>query len=65
MRSAASGDVVFTEREDVLWRGDVEARLPICGVFEMRGGKIAGWRDYFDRTAQRAWSDSAVAPMER
>ena len=22
--------------------------LPCCGVFEMQGGKIKIWRDYFD-----------------
>lgn len=22
--------------------------LPIVGVFEIRGGKISAWRDYFD-----------------
>jgi limonene-1,2-epoxide hydrolase len=22
--------------------------LPCCGVFEMQGGKIKVWRDYFD-----------------
>jgi len=43
-----SGDVVIAERVD---RIDVDGKhieLPCCGVFELRDGKIAAWRDYFD-----------------
>ena len=45
---AAEGDVVFTERVDsfVLEKGTIS--LPVAGVFEIRDGKIAAWRDYFD-----------------
>jgi limonene-1,2-epoxide hydrolase len=45
---ASEGDVVFTERVDtfVLEKGTVS--LPVAGVFEVRDGKIAAWRDYFD-----------------
>jgi limonene-1,2-epoxide hydrolase len=28
--------------------GDKTVDLPCCGVFEMKGGKIKVWRDYFD-----------------
>ena len=38
---AASGDVVMTERVDVF-------ELPVMGTFEVAGGRIAAWRDYFD-----------------
>jgi len=44
---AASGDAVLTERVDRFF-GDKNVELPLMGVFEVRGGKIAAWRDYFD-----------------
>ena len=43
-----SGDLVFAERIDRTTAGDKQVDLPCCGVFEMREGKIAVWRDYFD-----------------
>ena len=44
----ADGPVVLTERVDVfvLPHGSIE--LPVMGTFEIRDGKIAAWRDYFD-----------------
>lgn len=42
------GDVVIAERLDRTRVGTKEVNLPCCGVFEMRNGKIAAWRDYFD-----------------
>jgi limonene-1,2-epoxide hydrolase len=54
MRSmAASGNVVLTERVDDLYdaQGRRLASLRVMGVFEVRDGKIAAWRDYFDSAA--------------
>ncbi len=45
---AAVGDIVFAERIDRTKVGDKAVDLPCCGVFEMKDGKIAVWRDYFD-----------------
>jgi len=45
---ASRGNVVFTERVDRFTVGDKEIALPVAGVFEVRDGKIAAWRDYFD-----------------
>jgi limonene-1,2-epoxide hydrolase len=46
---AASGNTVLTERIDICTtNGDVTAYLPIAGVFELRDGRIAAWRDYYD-----------------
>lgn len=45
---ASSGGVVHTERVDTFVMGDKSVVLPVAGVFEIRGGKIAAWRDYFD-----------------
>ncbi len=45
---ASSGDLVFTERVDRFRIAGKEIALPVAGVFEVRAGKIAAWRDYFD-----------------
>jgi limonene-1,2-epoxide hydrolase len=45
---AASGDVVMTERLDVFTYPDKVVSLPVMGTFEVKDGKIAAWRDYFD-----------------
>jgi limonene-1,2-epoxide hydrolase len=43
-----AGDVVLTERVDVFVYPDKTIELPVMGTFEVRDGKIAAWRDYFD-----------------
>lgn len=43
-----AGDVVIAERIDRTAVGDKSVDLPCTGVFEMEGGKIKVWRDYFD-----------------
>ncbi len=45
---ATNGDVVFTERVDRIDAGGKHVDLPVVGVFEVAGGKIRAWRDYFD-----------------
>jgi limonene-1,2-epoxide hydrolase len=45
---AANGDTVMTERIDTFRMGERTVALPVMGVFEVRDGKIAAWRDYFD-----------------
>ena len=42
------GNIVFTERIDRMTFGGKKVVLPCAGVFEIRDGKIAAWRDYFD-----------------
>jgi limonene-1,2-epoxide hydrolase len=42
------GDTVLTERVDVFVLPNVTIELPVMGTFEVRDGKIAKWRDYFD-----------------
>ena len=54
---AASGNVVHTERVDTFVMGDNTVVLPVAGVFELREGKIAAWRDYFD---MGAWSSQTT-----
>jgi len=45
---AEAGNVVVAERVDRTRLGDKSVELPCAGVFEIRDGKIACWRDYFD-----------------
>ncbi|MEX0874551.1 MAG: limonene-1,2-epoxide hydrolase family protein [Actinomycetota bacterium] len=45
---AADGDTVFTERVDTFVMDGGTISLPVAGVFEVKDGKIASWRDYFD-----------------
>ncbi len=45
---AETGNVVLAERVDRTRMGDKSVELPCTGIFEIREGKIAVWRDYFD-----------------
>jgi limonene-1,2-epoxide hydrolase len=61
----ANGNVVMTERVDVLEANDRSVTLPVLGVFELAGGRIAAWRDYFDLdqfSAQQAEPASPSSP---
>ena len=40
--------IVMNERTDRFRVGDKWIEARVMGVFEIRGGKIAAWRDYFD-----------------
>ena len=53
----SSGNVVIAERLDRTQAGEKSVDLPCVGVFELEGGKIKVWRDYFDQgTYVRAMS---------
>lgn len=59
VRQTSSGDsasgVVLNERVDRFNMGGRWVELPLAGVFEVKNGKIALWRDYFDlATFQKA-----------
>ena len=46
---AHNGDTVLTERVDRFETKDGKLiELPVMGAFELRDGRIAHWRDYFD-----------------
>lgn len=47
-RIAVNGSTVLTERTDVLQVGGLRLQFWVCGVFEVSGGRITLWRDYFD-----------------
>ena len=63
-RQVATEDTVFNERTDEFWFGETHIALPVAGVFVLRDGKIALWRDYFDlRTfEQQMAGEGAGAP---
>jgi limonene-1,2-epoxide hydrolase len=48
LHQVAAGNVVMNERVDRFKVGDKEITIKVVGVFELRDGKIAAWRDYFD-----------------
>jgi limonene-1,2-epoxide hydrolase len=54
----ADGNLAFSERTEHFTPrpgSDGESfDLPVTGVFELRDGKVAAWRDYFDRRAMKA-----------
>jgi limonene-1,2-epoxide hydrolase len=48
LHAAASGNVVLNERVDRFFTPDRTIELPVMGTFEVAGGAITAWRDYFD-----------------
>ncbi len=48
LHQVASGDVVMNERLDRFEIGGRWIELPVAGLFVLRDGRIALWRDYFD-----------------
>lgn len=48
LRIAQSGNTVLTERIDRFAINGKDVALPVMGAFDLRDGKIAAWRDYFD-----------------
>jgi limonene-1,2-epoxide hydrolase len=46
---AENGNKVLTERVDAFrMPGGKPLSIPVMGTFEINGGKITAWRDYFD-----------------
>jgi len=52
-----SQGTVLTERTDVIVVGPVRVQVWVCGRFDVAGGRIVFWKDYFD------WLDAAVATV--
>ena len=48
LRQATTGDVVMNERIDSLKVAGKSVEIKVAGVWEVHGGKITLWRDYFD-----------------
>ncbi|AXI03110.1 limonene-1,2-epoxide hydrolase family protein [Aquirhabdus parva] len=47
-RIATNGNVVMTERTDVIEVGPLHVAFWVCGTFRVEQGQIVLWRDYFD-----------------
>ncbi|WP_323794490.1 limonene-1,2-epoxide hydrolase family protein [Nocardioides sp.] len=47
---AADGDVVLTDRTDVLTYRRFRTQFWVCGTFEVRDGRIVLWDDHFSLT---------------
>lgn len=61
LRVAADGPVVFVERLDRHRGVQGWWELPVTGVFEVHGGRITVWREYFDLvTVQKGMSGAAA-----
>lgn len=45
---AAAGGIVLTERLDIFRTPSKTMKLPVMGTFNVSGGLITAWRDYFD-----------------
>jgi limonene-1,2-epoxide hydrolase len=54
---SSEGGTVLTERTDVLTFGPLRTQFWVCGRFDVEGGQIVGWRDYFD------WLDVGIATV--
>jgi limonene-1,2-epoxide hydrolase len=62
LRSAVDGDTVFIERLDRHRIASGWVELPVTGVFVLREGRIAVWREYFDMaTLLRQWPELAAS----
>ena len=69
-RVAADGNTVLTERTDALIFGRVRLNFWVCGVFEVREGRITLWRDYFDlfdmtKALARGLAGAVVPALQR
>jgi limonene-1,2-epoxide hydrolase len=47
-RNVSDGTSVLNERTDAISVGPLRIQFWVCGVFEVRDGRITLWRDYFD-----------------
>lgn len=52
-RQVVDGDTVMNERTDRFLVDGTWVEIPIAAVFEVRDGRVALWRDYFDLETYR------------
>jgi limonene-1,2-epoxide hydrolase len=58
---AADGDIVLTDRTDVLRYGRFETAFWVCGTFQVRDGLIVLWDDHFSEASFLGASLKGVA----
>ena len=59
-REAATGSIVFNERTDRFEMAHGWVEIAVTGVWEVSGGRITLWRDYFDLATFRAQMQPAA-----
>lgn len=59
---AVDGDVVLTERLDMIRAPDGVRGVPVMGTFVVRGGMINRWTDYWDTKMLSGEDTSALVP---
>ena len=62
---ASDGNTVLTERIDDFVISGHKVSLPVMGVFEVVGGKITVWRDYFDLAGYKSQLEAAAGGTEQ
>lgn len=61
---AATGDVVLTERLDMIRTPSGVQGVPVMGAFVVRNGKITRWTDYWDTALPaKMMTGEDVAPL--
>ena len=60
----SAGDVVMMERLEWIGTKRGKMELPIMGVFEVSGGKLSAWRDYWDTKMAAPPSAESSKPQE-
>ena len=61
LRRASTGPAVFLERLDRHRLDHGWRELPVNSVFEVHGGKVTVWRDYFDLATAAKIHDAGAA----
>jgi len=63
LHQAENGDALLNERIDRVFRPDGShlADLRVAATFEIRAGRIAAWRDYYDPSTLVAARQNATA----
>jgi len=62
LEMVSRGSTVMTERIDVFRKADGGlVELPVMGIFEWQGDKIANWREYFDLNQFMSQAADAIA----
>jgi limonene-1,2-epoxide hydrolase len=58
----SSNGIVMMERTEWIGTKRGKTELPIMGVFELTGGKLSAWRDYWDTKMAEPVAAEATAP---
>ncbi len=62
LHTISSDTVVVMERTEWIGTRKGKTELPIMGIFEVRGGKLCAWRDYWDTRMAEPVAAEAAKP---